>query len=88
MLTLPFAFANDVLTVYAEGAKAYWGAWGPLGQPAVQAVETWTRLQRRYLEAWEAIVMPTTFNAPQMPRTATQELIRDLFTGFGVGFED
>ncbi len=22
--TSPFAFANDVLTSYAEGAKAYW----------------------------------------------------------------
>ncbi len=34
--TPPFAFANEVLTSYADGAKAYWSMWGPLGQPAIQ----------------------------------------------------
>ncbi len=56
----PFAFAHDLLSFYADGAKAYWRAFGQLGQPAVQAVETWVGLQRRYLEALEAaFVLPT-----------------------------
>ena len=58
--TPPFAFADNVLSFYAEGAKAYWRAFGPLGQPAVQTIEAWEGLQRRYLEALEAIfVRPT-----------------------------
>ena len=84
--TPPFAFANDILTSYAEGAKAYWRIWGPLGQPAIQTIDVWTRAQRRYLEAWEAVVLPT--SGPQAPRSASRDLLRDLFTGgFGVGFD-
>lgn len=84
--TPPFAFANDVLTSYADGAKAYWSMWGPLGQPAIQAIELWTHSQRRYLEALEAIVVPV--SVQQAPLSATQNLMRDLFTGgFGVGFD-
>lgn len=84
--TPPFAFANEVLTSYADGAKAYWSMWGPLGQPAVQTIDFWTYSQRRYLEALEAIMVPS--NVPQAPPSATQNLVRDLFTGgFGVGFD-
>ena len=84
--TPPFAFANEVLTSYADGAKAYWSMWGPLGQPAIQAIDMWAYSQRRYLEALEAIMAPASI--PQAPPSATQNLIRDLFTGgFGVGFD-
>ncbi len=84
--TPPFAFANEVLTSYADGAKAYWSMWGPLGQPAIQTIDFWTYSQRRYLEALEAIMVPS--NVPQAPLSATQNLMRDLFTGgFGVGFD-
>lgn len=84
--TPPFAFANEVLTSYAEGAKAYWSMWGPLGQPAIRTIDIWTRSQRRYLETLEAILVPV--NMPQAPLSATQNLMRDLFTGgFGVGFD-
>ena len=50
--TPPFAFANAVLTSYAEGVKAYWRIWGPLGQPTIQTIDIWARTQQRYLEAW------------------------------------
>jgi hypothetical protein len=84
--TPPFAFANEVLTSYADGAKAYWSMWGPLGQPSIQAIDIWVYSQRRYLEALEAIMAPASI--PQAPPSATQKLIRDLFTGgFGVGFD-
>jgi hypothetical protein len=84
--TPPFAFADEVLMSYAEGAKAYWSMWGPLGQPAIQAIDVWRHSQRRYLEALEAIMVPV--NVPQVPLSATQNLMRDLFTGgFGVGFD-
>ena len=59
--TLPFAFADGVLSFYAEGAKAYWRSFGPLGQPAVRSVEAWEGWQRRCLEALEATLgLPTT----------------------------
>jgi hypothetical protein len=84
--TPPFALANEALTSYADGAKAYWSMWGPLGQPAIQAIDMWTCTQRRYLEALEAIMVPA--SAPQAPLSATQNLMRDLFRGgFGVGFD-
>ncbi|MCA1719124.1 MAG: hypothetical protein LC781_20635 [Actinobacteria bacterium] len=84
--TPPFAFANRVLTSYAEGAKAYWSMWGPLGQPAIQTIEMWMLSQRRYLEALEAIMVPA--GVPQAPPNPTQQLMRDLFAGgFGVGFD-
>jgi hypothetical protein len=39
----------------------------------------------RYLEALEAIMVPA--STPQMPMSASQNLLRDLFTGgFGVAF--
>ncbi len=53
--------------------------WGPLGQPAIQTIDIWTYSQRRYLEALEAIMVPS--NVPQAPLSATQNLMRDLFTG-------
>jgi hypothetical protein len=84
--TPPFVFADEVLTSYADGAKAYWSIWGPLGQPAIQTIDFWTYSQRRYLEAWEAIMVPS--NVPQAPLSATQNFMRDFFTGgFGVGFD-
>ncbi len=84
--TPPFAFANDVLTSYTEGAKAYWRMWGPLGQPAIQIIDVWTRTQQRHLEAWEALLLPT--GGSQASRSAGRDLLRDLFTGgFGVGFD-
>ena len=84
--TPPFAFADQVLTSYADGAKVYWSMWGPLGQPAIQTIDMWTYSQRRYLEALEALMVPA--SVPQAPLSATQNLMRDLFTGgFGVGFD-
>ena len=84
--TPPFALTNEVLTSYADGAKAYWSMWGPLGQPAIQTIDMWTYSQRRYLEALEAIMVPA--SVPQAPLSATQNLMRDLYTGgFGVGFD-
>jgi hypothetical protein len=30
-----------LINFFAEGAKAYWRQWGPLGEPVVYAVEEW-----------------------------------------------
>jgi hypothetical protein len=38
-----------VMDFFAEGAKAYWRLWGPLGEPMVRAVEEWAKMQRAYL---------------------------------------
>lgn len=89
--TPPFVLANEVLNIYAEGAKTYWRAWGPVGRPAVETVEVWVRYQRLYLEALEAFVAPPT--SPRVSRKAANDplraSLRDLFTGgLGVGFED
>ena len=37
-LRISLWFAHGMLTFYAEGAKVYWKAWGPMGQVAIQAV--------------------------------------------------
>lgn len=39
-----------MVNIFAENAKAYWGAWGPLGEPMVRGVETWAEMQRAYLQ--------------------------------------
>jgi hypothetical protein len=76
--TLPFAFADNVLSFYAEGAKAYWRAFGPLIQLAVQSVEVWEGWQRWYLEALEAIFVRSTMAPIKEERTPPQELGRSL----------
>ena len=89
--TPPFAFADDVLSFYAEGAKAYWRAFGPLGQPAVQTVEAWEGLQRRYLEALEAIFVRPTMAPMERERTPPpREPGRPLLLGplSFLGFDD
>ena len=47
-------FARMVVDGFAEGARAYWSAWGALGGPAILVVETATEAQRRYLESLRA----------------------------------
>ena len=39
-----------LINFFAEGAKAYWRLWGPLGEPMVDAVEGWAQMQRGYLQ--------------------------------------
>ena len=90
--TPPFAFADDVLSFYAESAKAYWRAFGPLGQPAVQTIEAWEGLQRRYLEALEAIFVRPTMapmkreRTPPPPRGSGRPLLLDPLSF--LGFDD
>jgi hypothetical protein len=35
---------------FAQNARAYWGAWGPLGEPMVRGVEAWAETQRAYIQ--------------------------------------
>ena len=51
MLRGPLAFYGMMLDIYAEGARAFWSFWGPLGEPVIGAVEVVVGMQRRYL-AW------------------------------------
>jgi hypothetical protein len=39
-----------LINFFAEGAKAYWRLWGPLGEPMVYAVEAWAEMQRGYFQ--------------------------------------
>jgi hypothetical protein len=41
---------EHAIDFFAEGAKVYWRLWGPLGEPMVQAVEAWAKMQRGYFE--------------------------------------
>ncbi len=89
--TPPFAFADDALSFYAEGAKAYWRAFGPLGQPAVQTIEVWEGLQRLYLEALEATFVRPTMAPMERerttpPRESGRPLLLDLLSF--LGFDD
>jgi hypothetical protein len=35
---------------FAESAKAFWGAWGPMGEPMIQGIDAWVQMQRAYLQ--------------------------------------
>jgi hypothetical protein len=86
-LRMPFALAHGMLNFYAEGAKAYWRTWGPIGQPAIQAVSMCEETQRRYLEALEAALVPA--SSPRTPQAARKGLPVDLFSVFGLlGVDD
>ena len=86
-LRMPFAFAHGALTFYAEGTKAYWRAWGPLGQPAIQLVSTWEENQRWYLEALEAALVPS--GSPRSSQATRPSSSVDFFSIFGLlGFDD
>ena len=39
-----------MVATFAQNAKAYWGAWGPLGEPMVRGVEAWAETQRAYIQ--------------------------------------
>jgi hypothetical protein len=39
-----------MVDTFAQNAKAYWGSWGPLGEPMVRGVEAWAQMQRTYLQ--------------------------------------
>jgi hypothetical protein len=45
-----------VVDFFAEGAKAYWRLWGPLGEPMVYAVEGWAKMQRAYFQSLHQVV--------------------------------
>jgi hypothetical protein len=40
---------EQLVNTFAEQAKAYWGLWGPLGEPMVRGIEAWAEMQRAYL---------------------------------------
>ena len=35
---------------FAESAKAFWRAWGPMGEPMIQGIDAWAQMQRAYLQ--------------------------------------
>ena len=41
---------EQMVDTFAENAKAFWGAWGPPGQPMIQGIEAWAQMQRAYLQ--------------------------------------
>lgn len=45
----PLEFAGMVIDAWADGARVYWSFWGPLGEPAIGAVEMVAGMQRHYL---------------------------------------
>jgi hypothetical protein len=40
---------EQMVNTFAQNAKAYWGMWGPLGEPMVRVVDAWVEQQRSYL---------------------------------------
>jgi hypothetical protein len=41
---------EQMLSTFAEQAKAYWRIWGPLGEPMIQGIDAWVGMQRAYLQ--------------------------------------
>ena len=35
---------EQLVYTFAEQAKAYWGLWGPLGEPMVRGIEAWAEM--------------------------------------------
>ena len=67
----------------ARRPTGVFGAAGPTCDTDHRYMDTFAG---RYLEALEAIMVPA--SVPQAPLSATQNLMRDLYTGgFGVGFD-
>jgi hypothetical protein len=86
-LRIPFWFAHGMLTFYAEVAKAYWRAWGPMGQPATQVVEMWEGAQRQYLETLEDALISVRNPSTVHKDRAVPPI--NLLSPFGLlGFED
>ena len=54
----PLELARLAVDAYEQGARFYWGLWGPLGLPAMLSVEQVTQMQRLYLTSLEAAVTP------------------------------
>jgi hypothetical protein len=44
------AVVDAFVEAYAHGAKMYWAMWGPMAQPAIDAVEAIESTQHQYLE--------------------------------------
>ena len=42
---------EQMVSTFAFSVKAYWALWGPLGQPMIEGVDAWKRIQHAYLES-------------------------------------
>jgi hypothetical protein len=56
---------------FAEGAKAYWRLWGPLGGPMAHAVEEWAKMQRMNFRSLHQVVGPNGRQESQPVSTRT-----------------
>ena len=41
---------EQMVDIFTEQAKAYWGLWGPLGESMVRGVDAWAETQRAYIQ--------------------------------------
>ena len=41
---------EQMVNTFADQAKAYWGLWGPLGEPMVRGIDAWAEMQRAYVQ--------------------------------------
>jgi hypothetical protein len=46
-------FASAMVDSYARGTKFWFQFWGPLGNPAIEAVEAAAEAQQNYLRKWK-----------------------------------
>jgi hypothetical protein len=49
-LRMQLEFAEAMLGGFAKGTEAWKPMWGPLGRPAIEAMEVTVKAQRLYLE--------------------------------------
>ena len=52
--------AEDLVNTFAVRAKRYWRQWGPLGESAIVAIDTWAEMQLLYLQ-WLREAVRTTY---------------------------
>ena len=41
---------EQMVDTFAENAKLYWRMWGPQGEPMIRGIDTWTEMQRAYVQ--------------------------------------
>ena len=37
---------EQMVNTFADQAKAYWGLWGPRGEPMILGIDAWAEMQR------------------------------------------
>ena len=58
---------EQMVSIVAFWAKAYWAMWGPLGQPMIEGVDRWAERQRECLKGVRGSSIPRSVSPAKLP---------------------